>query len=383
MRISTGKVPSAQKILCYGPEGIGKSTFAALFPDPLFVDIEGSTKHMDVKRLDTPSSWTMLIEQVIYVRLHPDVCQTLVIDTADWAEALCTSHVCAKAQKDGIEDFGYGKGYAYLAEEFGNLLNLLTEVIGLGIHVVLTAHAQIRKFEQPDEAAAYDRWELKLQKKTAPLVKEWADMVLFVNYKTFVVKDAKTQKATAQGGKRVMYTSHTPAWDAKNRHDLPDELPFDKNKLVPALASAIVFEKPAVVAPVPTPERAECFFAGPCDSQRDNKCIAPFTCQSQIARADKGGPGYVTAPGGSVKQEPTIEAPGPTDVPLHLKALFDLMAQNAVTEADIRSVVADRGYFPVATPLEKYPADFVEGVLIGAWPQVMKGLADLKSVPFK
>jgi hypothetical protein len=150
----------------YGPEGIGKSTFAAQFPDPLFIDTEGSTKNMDVARLPKPSSWTMLKEQIIWVRANPGLCQTLVIDTADWAEQLCMDSICTTADKAGIEDFGYGKGYVYLAEEFGRLLNTLEDLVEKGINIVITAHAQMRKFEQPDEMGQYDRWELKLQKKT-------------------------------------------------------------------------------------------------------------------------------------------------------------------------------------------------------------------------
>ena len=100
----------------------------------------------------------MLIEQVKYVKNNPNICKTLVIDTADWAELLCIDDICARFKKGGIEEFGYGKGYVYLAEEFGRLLNLLEDLIETGINVVLTAHAQMRKFEQPDEMGAYDRW---------------------------------------------------------------------------------------------------------------------------------------------------------------------------------------------------------------------------------
>ena len=90
--------------------------------------------------------------------------------------------------------------------------------MGRGVHVVLTAHAMMRKFEQPDEMGAYDRWELKLQKKTSALVKEWSDLLLFANYKTLsVATDEKGKKFKAQGGRRVIYTSHHPCWDAKNR----------------------------------------------------------------------------------------------------------------------------------------------------------------------
>src|SRR5690625_3739064 len=174
----------------------------------------------------------MLLQQIDWVMQQNGRFKTLVIDTIDWAEMQCTQSVCAKHGKNGVEDFGYGQGYTYVAEEFGKFLNKLSDVIEAGINVVLNAHTQIIKFEQPDEMGAYDRYQLKLGKRTssqtAPLAKEWADMILFMNYKTFsVAVDDKGRKHKAQGGERKIYTTHHPAWDAKNRHDLPDEIPMD------------------------------------------------------------------------------------------------------------------------------------------------------------
>ena len=180
--ITSGVQHTAQKVVVYGPEGIGKSTFASQFPNPYFIDTEGSTKKLNVKRLPKPTSWQMLLDEVKFaIQTRP--CDTLVIDTSDWAERLCTEAVCQKHRKSGVEDFGYGNGYTYIAEEWGRFLNLLQDVIDIAnINVVLTAHAILRKFEQPNEMGAYDRYELKLGKKTtaqtAPLTKEWADMVL-------------------------------------------------------------------------------------------------------------------------------------------------------------------------------------------------------------
>ena len=154
MNIIRGKQPGAKKVVIYGPEGIGKSTFASRFPSPVFIDTEGSTKDMDVARFEKASSWQMLLDQIEYVRTHPDVCRTLVIDTIDWAEQMCVEAVCARHHKSGIEDFGYGNGYVYVKEEFGRFLNRLSDVVEAGINVVLTAHAQVRKFGQPDEVGA-------------------------------------------------------------------------------------------------------------------------------------------------------------------------------------------------------------------------------------
>ncbi|MDE6590297.1 MAG: ATP-binding protein, partial [Oscillospiraceae bacterium] len=89
MEIISGKQSKALKVVIYGPEGIGKSTLAAAFPDPVFIDTEGSTTFMDVRRFKKPASWTELLDQVRYVQRTPGTCGTLVLDTADWAEQLC------------------------------------------------------------------------------------------------------------------------------------------------------------------------------------------------------------------------------------------------------------------------------------------------------
>lgn len=345
MKITRGKIQSAKKVVIYGPEGIGKSTFAAQFPDALFIDIEGSTKELDVARADKPTSWAMLLEQLDYVIANKP-CKTLVIDTIDWAEALCIVSVCAAHNKKGIEDFGYGNGYIYEKEEFGKFLNKLTDVINAGINVVLTAHAIIRKFEQPDEMGSYDRWELKLGKKTtnliSPLVKEWADMVLFANYKTLsVAADKDGKKHKAQGGKRVMYTSHHPCWDAKNRYGLPEELPFEYAQIA------------AIIEQYNTP------------------------VQSASASV-QASPTVQTAPPVAEQLPETLPETIAPDIPKGIpKALADLMEANKVSETLIQMVVAKKGYFPADMPITDYPEDFVNGVLIGAWDQVYSAIREM------
>ena len=150
--VTAGVQDSPVKTVLYGPEGIGKSTFASHFPDPVFIDTEGGTKRLNVKRLPQPTSWAMLLDEVAEVRKGSIPCGTLVIDTADWAERLAIDAVCAKAKVDGLEGFGYGKGYTYLKEEFGKLLDALEEVLNTGHNVLILAHAAITKFEQPDAA---------------------------------------------------------------------------------------------------------------------------------------------------------------------------------------------------------------------------------------
>ena len=226
LNITQGRVKSAIKTVIAGSEGIGKSTLAAKFPDPLFIDTEGVTKSLDIKRVVCKDSWDELIQIVKEVQADISVCKTLVLDTADWAEILCKDYICTKYRQANIDAIPFGKGYSYLQDEFAILLKELDKLIELGINVTIIAHAKPRKYELPEEQGQFDRWEMKLTKQVAPLVKEWCDMLLFCNYKTFVVSTDNDSKK-AQGGKRVIYTSHHPCWDAKNRFNLPDELDLD------------------------------------------------------------------------------------------------------------------------------------------------------------
>lgn len=357
MQIIRGKQKTALKVVVYGPEGIGKSTFAAQFPNPLFIDTEGGTKHMDVARTPKPTSWVMLLGLVKECITDPSLCGTLIIDTMDWAELLCSRYVCDKAQKKSIEEFGYGKGYTYLMEEFGALLNTLNELVERGVNVVVTAHAKMRKFEQPDELGAYDRWEMKLSAKTAPLVKEWADMVLFANYKTFAVK-TENGKTKGQGGERRMYTTHHPCWDAKNRFGLPGEMPFD----YAGIAHIIGDEKNIRSITEPNEPLA----VNSADETPDKcKDVSDAPAQAAVSEPAK--------PDGTV---PDI----PAGIP---QALRDLMQANNVTATDIQTAVSAKGYFPLGMEITDYPADFVNGCLIGAWDQLYQViLKERKDIPF-
>ncbi|MBO5597632.1 MAG: ATP-binding protein [Oribacterium sp.] len=231
LNISQGKVKRPLRVVVDGVEGVGKSTFAAQFPDPLFIDLENGTDSMNVKRTQKPETWEELLQLVRDVAADPSVCRTLIVDTGDWAEALCVKYICRKYKTDGLESFGYGKGYVYLREEFENLLHELDKVIAAGVNVVICAHAQIKKFELPDEAGSFDRYELKMSKNVSPLVREWCDIQLFANFKTYVVSTENKHHKGTGGTRRVMYASHTASWDAKNRHGLPDEMELDFKRI--------------------------------------------------------------------------------------------------------------------------------------------------------
>ena len=389
MNITKGKIRGAKKIVIYGPEGIGKSTFAAQFPDPVFIDTEGSTKELDVARFDSPTSWQMLLEQVRYVAKYPDVCKTLVIDTADWAEKMEIEELCQKNGWNGLEGAGYGKGYTYAAEEFGRFLNLLEDVIGKGINIVITAHAQLRKVELPEEMGAYDHWEMKTSKKVAPMLREWADAVFFAHYKTMVVEVDKKKKA--QGGKRVMYTNHTPFWDAKNRYGLPDEMPFAYDSIRSVIEAGMTEEAVGTAQTEPKPEvekkSAETRRKAQEDVQPVREAAQSEDNMEQPSTKSKGkppeketrteSPGNVSVSG--IKQDPDARIP---------KALRDLMIANDVGEWDLENIMYLKGYVPDGTKVweyEKVAEGITDGMIIPYWKDICKAIMEVREkqeIPF-
>lgn len=340
MELTSGLRQEPQRIVIYGPEAIGKSTLASKLPDPVYIDVEGSTSDLDVVRTPSPSSWRALIDMTNEFITNHHGRQSLIIDTADWAERLCIAHVCVSnnlTALGGQEDFG--RSYNLLETEWCRWLDLLSRVAASGMHVCLLAHAKMRKFEVPDQAGAYDRWELKLERKSASALKEWARCVLFLNYKTYVVAgDRKGEKAKGTGGKRVIYTSHHPIWDAKNRVGLQDELPLEFASIA------------GLFAAIP---------------QTQTQTI-PVTPQSPQPLPPNPQPVPVETPAAT-----TVQPVSPSR-PVALIPLLDLMQRDRVTEREIQLAVAKRGYYPVDTPLDNYDAQFVAGRLVAHWPKVIE-----------
>jgi GTPase SAR1 family protein len=246
MKITKGVRKKAQRVCLYGVESVGKTTFASKFPSPLFLDIEQGTSHLDITRAEI-ANWKDLLAAITEAKAMEF--ETIVIDSIDWAERLCIEDLLATNKKSSIEDFGFGKGWVMVAEKMSRLLTTLDEVIDANKNVVLIAHSQIKRFEAPDAIASYDRYELKLSKQSSPLVKEWADELWFMRFKTKVTT-SETGKGKAVGGKdRIILTTHSAAYDAKTRSGLPDELAMEWSG-VAHLFQQKEEEKPTLLIPV-------------------------------------------------------------------------------------------------------------------------------------
>jgi hypothetical protein len=346
MQLTQGIRQEPQRIVLYGPEGIGKSTLASQLPDPVFLDVEGSTSDLNVVRAPAPGSWRALVDQVGEFGRDHHGRKTLVIDTADWAEKLCIAHICASnnmTSLGGEKDFG--RSYNLLEQEWCRFLDSLSRVATSGMHVCLTAHAGVKNTRQPDVDAGYDRWELKMERKTAAATKEWARTVLFLNYKTYIVEDKGKKRGT--GGHRVMYASHSPAWDAKNRCGLPDEMRMEFGEI----SRLFSVDMPAST-PNPTP---------------------PLPSASGAVNVTPAAPSTAT-----IAPPVTPNLTAPSTLGNFLGPLFELMQRDGVSEREIQLAVAKRGYYPADTPLTNYDPQFVAGKLVAYWPQVQGLITEVR-----
>lgn len=233
--VKRGRVQRPHLVLMFGVDGVGKSTFGAQAPSPIFLGPEDGSSAFDVSRFPTPKTWADVMGAIGELIKEPHDYKTLVIDSIDWCEPLLHDAICAAHNVKSIElaAGGYGKGYVEAVNQWISFTKSLANLRETrGMHVVLIGHSQVVRFSDPGTQTEYDRFELKLYKKSAAILREFVDCVLFANFEVHPKKDG--QKTRAYGdGTRVMYTERRPGFDAKNRFGLPFALPlswedFDK-----------------------------------------------------------------------------------------------------------------------------------------------------------
>lgn len=245
------------RFVVYGEHGIGKTTFAASAASPIVIRTEDGLAAMRVPTFPIARSYGDVLAALGALYSQPHGYATVVLDSLDWLEPLVWARTCLEHGKQAIEDFGYGKGYQYADEFWLEILNGLDALRQRGMTIVLIAHAEIRRFDAPD-TDPYDRWGIKLHRRAAGLVEEWADIVGFARYEVNTTsKDVGFNKKVTRGiatGSRLLSVENRPAFRAKNRYQLPADLPLSWQSVMQAIAPA--FAAPAAPTESPIEELA-------------------------------------------------------------------------------------------------------------------------------
>lgn len=230
-QIQKGRATQPRRVLLYGVHGVGKSTFGAMAEKPIFIQTEEGINDIETDRFPLATKYGDVLGALSALYTEEHDYDTVVIDSLDWLERLIWADVCAKRGVESIEDIGYAKGYVFALTQWREVLGGLDALRNeRDMQVIVIAHALIEKFANP-ETDSYDRYIPRLQKQASALVQEWADEVLFATYKVHTkTTDQGFDRKRTQGigtGERIVRTTERPAHVAKNRLNLPEELPLD------------------------------------------------------------------------------------------------------------------------------------------------------------
>lgn len=231
LNITKEAILEPPRITIFGEPKIGKTTFAADAPDPLVIDLENGSKHMNVSRVTDIDTFDKFVDVIRTLQTEKHDYKTLVIDSVDWLERIIHAKVAEENNVKSIDDIGYGKGYQGAVEKFSFLLTGLDKLrLDNKMAIIFIGHGQIKTFHDPMRES-YDRHTLKLHHKLEGLLIEWSDAILFATKKVYTTKEdggfnKKIVKA-ASSDQRIIMTNNSPCALAGNRYGLPDELPLE------------------------------------------------------------------------------------------------------------------------------------------------------------
>lgn len=236
MEISTGIIKEPHFIVIYGPDGVGKTTFAAEAPSPIIVGPESGSNRIKTTRAKNIKTMKDIRDSVKWLRAEKHDFKTLALDSLDWIEPLLWDEVCIKEGKgNSIEEFGGGfqKGYGAALSHWKTFIEQLQDLRhNREMNIIAIAHSRTMTVNDPMQQVPYDRHSIKLQdgktSSAAALWREAVEAVLFVTFEDTVFKQNKGDKKgkVSEGGPRKIFTVRHAAYDAKNRLGLPSELPL-------------------------------------------------------------------------------------------------------------------------------------------------------------
>jgi hypothetical protein len=231
--LKSSKTNHPPKLLLYGVDGVGKTSLAAEFPNPIYLPTEGETppSDVDIQTPGTIESFDSLLDVFGELLSNDHEFGTVIVDSLDGMESLVWAATCRRLGINSIEEAGYGKGYIEADTEWKEYLSAVSALARSGLFVVQLAHPEIVRFDSPT-TDPYSRYTIKLHKRANALVREQSDIVAFMNYRiSLKTADAGFNKKVthAEGGnERLVHLSEKAGFVAKNRFSMPDSFKYVK-----------------------------------------------------------------------------------------------------------------------------------------------------------
>jgi hypothetical protein len=233
VQIHKGKKIQPRRTLLYGVHGVGKSEWASQAPGVLFLNLEDGLNDIDCESSGVLTTFELIMDALRWLAESEHTYQYVCIDSLDWLETLIHKEVAHKAGKPSIADIGYGAGYKQALALWDRVLFALEWLRKeKGIGIIMLAHADIKKFSSPEQDS-YDRYQPALHESASSLLQEWCDEVFFASYRVMIRKEDqgfnKTRNIAVDVAERYIRTTETAAVLAKNRLNMPPEIPFPRH----------------------------------------------------------------------------------------------------------------------------------------------------------
>ena len=222
-----------------GEAGVGKTTFAATFPNPVIVPIEDGLQALDgqdIAAFPLINSSNELMEVLESLATQEHDFKTVVFDSVTRLNEIFEREVVESDPKrpKSINQAmgGYGAGHSAVAQkhrEFRDLCGALRDRFNM--NVVFIAHADTETLELPDQDP-FQRYTIRMNKRSVSAYVDNVDLVGLLRLKTFTTGDGDRKRAVADGTVELVTYPH-PSGVSKNRFGINKALnvPFGENPL--------------------------------------------------------------------------------------------------------------------------------------------------------
>lgn len=228
------------RLVVYGGAGVGKTTWASKMGKPVAILTEDGLGTLEMPHFPLCKEWDKepssakdknigVKQRLLELIKENHEFETLIIDSIDWLERCIHDHTCKVNGWKSMESVGFGKSYKEALVHWREFIALTNELRDKKNMVIcMICHSDVRPFADP-ESETYDQYVLKLNKGASNLIQENADAIFFLTYKKGTVKTQGKggENVKVVQGDRVIYAEQSASFLAKNRYQLPKELPFD------------------------------------------------------------------------------------------------------------------------------------------------------------